>query len=110
MGKNLLKLYRLCKMKDIDLNLYLASATFPAGSMFACSSAFIQSIAAQQLHLLPFEQEPIEDDGYWPHVVERFFGIHNVHKNLQTLVIGDTPMNREFKYLEYYDSERSKKH
>jgi lipopolysaccharide biosynthesis protein len=110
MGKNLSKLFGLCKMKNIDLNLYLASATFPAGSMFACSSAFIQSIASQQLHLLPFEQEPIGEDGYWPHVVERFFGIHSFHQGLKTLVIGDTPMNREFKYLEYYDSEQSKKH
>jgi lipopolysaccharide biosynthesis protein len=106
MGKNFLKLYGLCKMKDIDLNSYLASATFPAGSMFACSSAFTQSIASRQLHLLPFEQEPIGDDGYWPHVVERFFGIHSFHQGLKTLVIGDTPMNREFKYLEFYESDQ----
>jgi lipopolysaccharide biosynthesis protein len=98
-GKNFIRLDYICRLAGFNLNQYLDKCTFPAGSMFICTKSLITELCRLNLQDLPFEKEPIGIDGTFAHAVERFFGVYAYYLGLKTIVIGEFPVCRNFKYL-----------
>jgi lipopolysaccharide biosynthesis protein len=114
-GPNYSRSKQLLKLIGLRLKRY-NPLSFPAGSFFWCNGTILKSLLELGLKVEDFAIEPIDQDGYLPHALERCLGFIPSLCNLKIAVSAKldldefvitnlpAPFEEEEKYYEIYEN------